>query len=138
MKKSFVLFLAILVFGAFIIGFGQSSILAEKANVKITENILYGEKSVVEGVTLELQNHYENQIFWDTTYMMGEEPKTNTEYTFHQAKQSNVSRRWYGNIYFNDDICFLRLLKLCYSHFFIFIVVNALNFDCMLSSLCSL
>lgn len=103
MKKSFVLFLAILVFGAFIIGFGQSSILAEKANVKITENILYGEKSVVEGVTLELHNDYETQIFWDTTYVLGEEPKTNTQYTFHQSKQNYFPRRWYGNIYFNDD-----------------------------------
>lgn len=103
MKKSFVLFLAIFVLGVAVIGFGQSSLLAEKDNVKITENILYGDKSVVEGVTLELQNHYENQIFWDTTYVIGEKPKTNTEYTFHQAKQSSFPRRWYGNIYFNDD-----------------------------------
>ena len=102
MKKSFVLFLTILVLGVAVIGLGLSSILEEKDNVKITENILYGDKSVVEGVTLELHNHYENQIFWDTTYVFGEEPKVSTEYTFHQAKQSSFPHRWYGYIYLYD------------------------------------
>ena len=104
MKKSFVLFLAILVVGAVVVYFGQSNLLAEKDNVKITENILYGDKSVVEGVTLELHNHYETQVFWDTTYVIGEKPKTNTEYTFHQAKQNINFIEWDGNIYFNDDM----------------------------------
>lgn len=104
MKKSFVLFLAILVLGAIVVYFGQSNLLAEKDNVKITENILYGDKSVAEGVTLELHNHYETQVFWDTTYVIGEEPKTNTEYTFHQAKQNINFIEWDGNIYFNDDM----------------------------------
>lgn len=103
MKKSFVLFLAILLLGVTMVCFGQSCLLAEKDNVIITENVLYGDKSVVEGVTLEMQNHYENQIFWDTTYVIGKAPKTKTEYTFYQSKQSNFPRRWYGNIYFNDD-----------------------------------
>ena len=104
MKKSFVLFLAILLLGVCVVCFGQSSLLAEKDNVIITENVLYGDKSVVEGVTLELQNHYENQIFWDTTYVIGEEPKTETEYTFYQAKQNSYDYRWNGSIYFNDGM----------------------------------
>ena len=91
MKKSFVLFLAILVLGAIVVYFGQSNLLAEKDNVKITETILYGDKSMVEGVTVELHNHYETQVFWDTTYVLGEEPKADTEYTFHQAKQNWVT-----------------------------------------------
>ncbi len=103
MKKSFVLFITILLLGATVVYFGQNRLLAEKDNVIITENVLYGDKSVVEGVTLELHNHYEDQIFWDTTYVMGEKLKMETEYTFHQSKQSSFPRRWYGNIYFNDD-----------------------------------
>ncbi|MBQ6844344.1 MAG: hypothetical protein IJO60_06895 [Agathobacter sp.] len=104
MKKSFVLFIMLLVLGVAVVSFGKTSILAEKDNVKITENVLYGDKSMVEGVTLELHNHYENQIFWDTTYVLGEEPKVETEYTFYQTRQNDYDHRWYGNIYFNDDM----------------------------------
>ena len=43
MKKSFVLFLAILLLGTTIVCFGQSSLLAEKDNVEITENIFWGD-----------------------------------------------------------------------------------------------
>ena len=103
MKKSFVLFIMILVLGAAAVCFGQNRILAEKDNVKITEHVLYGDNSVVEGVTLELHNHYQNQIFWDTAYVMGEEPKVETDYTFYQVKQSSFPIRWSGNIYFNND-----------------------------------
>lgn len=104
MKKSFVLFLLLVVLAVSLIGFGQSSILAEKDNVKITEHILYGDKSVVEGVTLNLHNHYENQIFWDTTYVIGEQPVTDTEYTFYQSKQNYRLHAWNGSFYLNDDM----------------------------------
>lgn len=104
MKKSFVLFIAILLLGTSVVFFGQNMILAEKDNVKITENVLYGDKSVVEGVKLDLHNHYETQIFWDTTYVMGENPKTNTNYTFHQWRQNNQEYSWNGAIHFYNDM----------------------------------
>lgn len=103
MKKSFVLFLTILILGAIAVRVGQNTVLAEKDQVKITENILYGDKSVVEGVTLDLHNHYEEQVFWDTTYVIGEEPKIDTEYTFYQSKQDIHTYDMYGTLYFNDD-----------------------------------
>ncbi len=104
MKKSFVLLITLVVLGIAVLCVGQQQILAEKDQVIITENILFGDKSVADGVTLNLHNHYESQIFWDTTYVIGENPRVDTVYTFHQYKQSMWLHRWYGNIYFNDDM----------------------------------
>ena len=103
MKKSFVLFLTILVLGALVVGVGKNTVLAEKDQVKITENVLFGDKAVVEGVTLDLHNHYEEQIFWDTTYVIGETPMIDTSYTFYQSQQNIYTHDLYGNLYFNDD-----------------------------------
>ena len=103
MKKSFVLLISLLVLGSFVLCFAQASILKEKDQVQITENILYGDKSVVEGVSLELHNHYEDMLFWDTTYVIGKEPKVDTEYTMYQFPQDNFNHRWDGSIYFNDN-----------------------------------
>ena len=104
MKKSFVLFVTLVVLAVVVVCFSHATILAEKDQVKITENIYYGDKSVVEGATLELKNHYESQIFWNTTYVIGEEPEIKTDYQFYQSEQDYDGGYWLGSIYFNNDI----------------------------------
>lgn len=107
MKKSFVLLITLVVLAAAVLCVGQQQILAEKDQVTIIETILFGDKAVADGVNVNLHNHYESQIFWDTTYVIGEEPKTDTAYAFHQYRQSMWPNIWYGNIYFNSDVHFI-------------------------------
>ena len=104
MKKSFVLLITLVVLAIAVLFVGQHQLLAEKDQVIITENILFGDKSVADGVTINLHNHYEEQIFWDTTYVIGENPEIDTAYTFHQYKQNWSPHRWYGSINFNSDV----------------------------------
>lgn len=85
MRKSFALFLVLLVF---VIGgtcYVSASLLREKDNVQITETVIYGDKSFVEGVTIERNVKYDNHMRWNTTYVIGEEPSCETVYTFSEG-----------------------------------------------------
>ena len=63
--------------------YAQNELLKEKEQVHFTEHVLYGDKSVVEGVTVETNIDYSNQLFWNTSYVVGEEPKEETDYIFY-------------------------------------------------------
>ncbi|MBR5317791.1 MAG: hypothetical protein IKU39_07860 [Lachnospiraceae bacterium] len=84
MRKSLALFLVLLVF---VIGgtcYVSADLLKEKDNVQITETVVLGDKSAVEGVTVERNVKYDRYIRWNTTYVVGEEPKCDTVYTFDE------------------------------------------------------
>lgn len=86
MKKiiALVLLLALLSAGAFcMIG---NAVSAEKANVTIKENILYGDRSYAEGVTVFTRAHYDRHLFWNTAYTVGKNPKCDTAFTFHYSE----------------------------------------------------
>lgn len=84
MRKSLVLFLILLVC---VIGgtyYVSADLLKEKDNVQIKETVVLGDKSVVEGVTVERNVKYDTHIRWNTTYVVGKEPKCDTVYTFDE------------------------------------------------------
>ena len=84
MRKSLVLFLVLLIS---VIGgtcYVSADLLKEKDNVQITETVVLGDKSVVEGVTVERNVKYHRYILWNTTYVVGEEPECDTVYTFDE------------------------------------------------------
>lgn len=103
MKKSFVLLIALVLLAVTIVYYGQTSVMAEADQVQITEQVLYGDKSVVEGVTLQMKNHYQYQMFWDTTYVLGEQPEALTDYTFYQERNYSYSYWYYGTVNFEDE-----------------------------------
>lgn len=103
MKKSLVLFIALILLAVTVVYYGQTSLMAERDQVQITEHILYGDKSVVEGVTLQMKNHCQNQMFWDTTYVLGETPKISTDYTFCQEAEDSYRYWYYGTVTFEDE-----------------------------------
>lgn len=84
MKKSFALvtLLAVIAIGGTCLV--SAALLEEKDNVQITETVVYGDKSIVEGVTIERNVKYDNFIRWNTTYVVGEEPDCKTDYTFDE------------------------------------------------------
>ena len=67
----------------------------EKANVTIKENIIYGDKSYADGVTVFTRAHYDDHLFWHTTYTIGDKNTTATDYEFYYSKQyENRERRY--------------------------------------------
>lgn len=83
MKKSLVLLLVLVVLMTGTAYYAQGELLKEKDQVHYTEKVLYGDKSVVDGVTVEANLAYAYQLFWKTLYEIGENPKEATEYQFY-------------------------------------------------------
>ena len=84
MRKSLALFIVLLVFAIGGTCYVSASLLMEKDNVQITETVVLGNKSVVEGVMVERNVKYDRYMRWNTTYVVGEEPECNTVYTFDE------------------------------------------------------
>ena len=103
MKKSFVLLLALVLLVSGTAYFAQTELLKEKDQVHYTEHVLYGDKSVVDGVTVEANVMYNNQLFWKTVYEIGEEPKEETEYTFSAWPYFDDILIQDGSLWFNID-----------------------------------
>lgn len=82
MKKSFILFVVLLILALSGTVTANALLLEQKDAVVITENVIYGDKSVVDGVTVVRNTKYDNHIHWETTYQVGEVPKCQTKYAF--------------------------------------------------------
>ena len=87
MKKiiAVVLMLALLSVASFcVIG---TAVSEERGNVTLRETVLYGDKSYAEGVSVCTRAHYDDHLFWNTTYTIGEENTALTEYEFSYTEQ---------------------------------------------------
>lgn len=82
MKKSTFLFVLLLILGVGGICYIHTTVNAQKDKVTLTETVLAGDPSAVEGVMVEVKTHYDNHLFWNTSYKAGSKPITETEYTF--------------------------------------------------------
>lgn len=104
MKKSFVLLVVMIALILGTVYYTQNTLLEEKDQVHFTEHVIYGDKSVVEGVTVDMHNSYQRQLFWHTTYEVGEIPKEETEYQFYSSKQYEANSYYGGDftVYMNN------------------------------------
>lgn len=96
MKKHVVIITILL-----ILSMGATALLGHeidtsKNDVKITENVIFGDKSVANGITVSEQTQYADQLFWNTEYKIANEPYINTEYKFHVNKQRDSSIPYRG------------------------------------------
>ena len=103
MKKSFVLLTVLLVLITGTAYYAQSELLQEKDQVHFTEKVLYGDKSIVEGVKVDTNISYEYQLFWHTLYEIGETPKEETEYTFYPVRYQDGKYVDSGSLSFQVD-----------------------------------
>lgn len=103
MKKSLLLFVVLLLVVISGTVTANALLLEQKDAVVITENVLYGDKSVVDGVTVVRNTKYHNHIHWNTTYQIGEVPKCHTDYDFSASGALTDHRdRSYGiDVYAN-------------------------------------
>ncbi len=96
MKKTFALFLCLMICGIALLGMLPGYILKEGEQVQITEQEVVGDPSVVDGVTVTAYSHYNRRLLWDTVYTFGEEPKAETEYRFVPAGEPAYKKYRYG------------------------------------------
>ena len=106
MRKSLALFIVLLVFAIGGTGYVSASLLKEKDNVQITETVVLGDKSAVEGVTVKRNVKYDRYMRWNTTYVVGEEPECNTVYTFdeHGRLREEQNYRYNGLELYTDVV----------------------------------
>ena len=103
MKKSFVLLLTLLLVFTGTAYYAQGELLKEKDQLHYTEKVLYGDKSVVEGVTVETNLQYRYQLYWENLYTIGEKPIEQTKYTFYPNVYVDQNFEYAGSLNFMLD-----------------------------------
>lgn len=89
MKKSLLLFLSIWILAISGCIYIQITLFQAKEDVQITETVLYGDKSIAQGVTVRQKAKYGGYLHWDTTYQIGKEPQVKNESQFSQWNNLN-------------------------------------------------
>lgn len=84
MRKSLVTFILLLVLAGYALNHANCLVNGGKDAVVIDEIVLFGEKSAASGVEVNFTTHCDYHLFWDTRYVIGEDPVTDTSFTFSQ------------------------------------------------------
>jgi len=85
-KKAFVLFIGILLLGLTGICVLPGYILKEADNVTLSEQVVLGDKEVVQGVTVNTANDSMRHLLWTTEFVAGKEPKTEFEFSARERR----------------------------------------------------
>ena len=104
MKKTIALvaLLSILsVFSFYVIG---EAVTREKTNVTIKENVIYGDKSYADGVTVTTRASYDDHLFWDTAYTISATPKTTSDFEFYYSEHYEAPQRSTNGIVLDLDL----------------------------------
>lgn len=70
--------------------------------VVITEETLFGDKTKAEGLTIRAEATLSGNLMWDTTYTIGEEPATQTEYRFTTQREQRAGEYEPSGLYSNS------------------------------------
>ncbi len=90
MKKSLVILMVLVLVSGCGIYFANAAIGNEIDNVEFIEKVAYGDKSVVEGLSVVRKASYDTNMFWDTTYTFGESPVADTTFEFYEYGKETV------------------------------------------------
>lgn len=97
MKKAAAGFLAVLLLLAGGFCTVAWSVDQEKDQVNFSQQVLLGDPSCADGLTISTRAHYDDHLFWDIEYRLGEAPSALTDYHFSAVQQNGpMSRRWGG------------------------------------------
>ena len=86
MKKVFILFVCIFVLGLAGICVLPGYILKEAENVTLSEQVVLGDREVVEGVTVNTANDSMRHLLWTTELVAGKEPETEFEFSARERR----------------------------------------------------
>lgn len=88
MRRTLVLTTLLLALAVASLSFIHGLVDEDKDSVSISETVLYGDKSVAEGLAVDLSAHCDHRLFWDTRYIVGEKPEISTDFVFSQAQRT--------------------------------------------------
>lgn len=89
MRKALALTLALFLLSVGGIALAHGYINSSRDEVVIREQVQYGDKSAAEGLTAQVRAQHNSQLFWDTSYTVGDVPVTSTEYSFYSTQKHN-------------------------------------------------
>ena len=87
MKKHIVIIAVLLVVSIGATALLGNEINATKTDVTITENVIFGDKTVAYGLIVSEISQYDDHLFWDTEYRIDAKPYLNTNYTFYSSEK---------------------------------------------------
>ncbi len=93
MKKIYAVLIAIVLLSGYIVTAVSADINSECDQVKITEKVVLGEKSVAEGINITTKNHLKYHLYWETDYTIGKEKSINTEYSFYPRQHYDEQQK---------------------------------------------
>ena len=86
MKRTLLLVL-LLVISLGTVSVFASSIYKEHDNVTFKETVLYGDRSIANGLKVELNTHHASLLFWNTTSEFEGDVNSSTDYHFYSTRQ---------------------------------------------------
>ena len=82
MKKATILMTLVLLLSVCGVGVLAADVFEAHDQVVLTEKTVYGDRSKADGLTVQIDSHYQRKVFWNTTLRFGEETGAQTEYDF--------------------------------------------------------
>lgn len=81
------------------------SVNAEREQIRITENILFGEKEIAKGLKITTKNHLDYHLFWETEYQINNTPITKTEFSYYHRQHIDIDKnRRFEGVSFDNGI----------------------------------
>ncbi len=104
MKKIIVLIIILFLLSVSSLLIIGTAVDSQNDTITITEELLYGDKSIAEGITITSSTHYDNHLFWTTEYTAGKNPKTTTDYKFYASEPYQPRNNKYFIFEIDTDI----------------------------------
>ena len=97
MRKSVFLTIFLLVFAAVSLTYAHGWVDKEKDTINIEETVIFGDKVLAEGLSINSLTASDYHLFWNTSYVIGEKPLTATTFDFSQIQKQQ-------DFYFADPV----------------------------------
>ena len=114
MKKLTVIILLLAVLFGVSTAYIAAEVNSGKDKVSFEENVLYGDKTYANGITLTMKANYMRKLNWKTDYTIGLSPKCETEYRFSAEGIPDDDRDYYG-IDISENIGDLKVVSDAYN-----------------------
>ncbi len=88
MRKSFICFLLLVLLAVGVMAASVQALDDQKDNISVVEETVYGDAKAVENLAVTTHALLSQQLYWDTSYLAGENPETATEFRFYPERQS--------------------------------------------------
>ncbi len=103
MRRSLALLLIFFILFTSFFVYAQAQINAPREDVVIEHELIEGDPSIAEGITLSASYCSGNHLYWDTEITLGNEPEYNTEYDYLSKSRDYVPGTPLPSFYLYDN-----------------------------------